>query len=156
MRVVLFNPQIPQNTGNIVRTCAVTGCSLSLISPLGFDVSEKQLRRAGLDYWLHVQVDLWDSLEERLEELASPFYFFSSHAKRVYTDVDYTANDWLIFGSETEGLPQKFHDRWPDRFLRLPMLPGQRCLNLASTTNTVVYEAWRQQGWPGSADSLNE
>lgn len=144
MKVILFQPQIPQNTGNIVRTCAVSGSALALVHPLGFSVKDRWLKRAGLDYWEGVQVEEIHDLEELLETTANPFYFFSSHAKTPYHQVSYTAEDWLIFGSETEGLPQKYQERWPERFLTIPMVEGKRCLNLATSVGIVVYEGIRQ------------
>lgn len=147
MKVVLFNPQIPQNTGNIVRTCAVTGSDLILVKPLGFPISDRHLRRAGLDYWEGVNVEMIDNLEVLLEITSSPFYFFSSKATRRYTDVDYSIDAWLIFGSESSGLPVHWQERWPERFVTLPMCEGVRCLNLATSVGIGVYEAWRQCGW---------
>jgi tRNA (cytidine/uridine-2'-O-)-methyltransferase len=144
VKVVLFQPQIPQNAGNIVRTCSVTGNELILVRPLGFSTSSRQLKRAGLDYWEGVNVLEIDDLAAYLENTSHPFYFFSSHAKPVYTDIAYTPNDLLIFGSETSGLPPDFREKWPDRFYTLPMIPGARCLNLANTVSVVVYEAWKQ------------
>lgn len=144
MKVVLFQPQIPQNTGNIVRTCAVTGSDLILIPPLGFKISDRKLKRAGLDYWEGVSMTLIDDLFSYLQGLESPFYFFSSHALKKYTDVSYTSHDHLIFGSETEGLPSLYWERWPDRFLTLPMIPRSRCLNLSTSVGIALYEAWRQ------------
>jgi tRNA (cytidine/uridine-2'-O-)-methyltransferase len=147
MKIVLVSPQIPQNTGNIVRTCSVTGCSLMLVQPLGFSVNDRWLKRAGLDYWEGVDVAIVDELESLLEQSEHNFYFFSSKAEKIYTEASFVATDWLIFGSETEGLPQHFHDKWPDRFLRIPMLPEARCLNLATSAGIVTYEALRQQQW---------
>lgn len=144
MKLILVNPQIPQNTGNIVRTCAVTGCSLTLVKPLGFSVNDRWLKRAGLDYWEGVDVSIIDNLEALLEETSDNFYFLSSKAEKVYTDIAYTPTDWLIFGSETTGLPPIYLERWPDRFIRIPMLPGARCLNLATSAGIVTYEALRQ------------
>lgn len=144
MKVVLYQPQIPQNTGNVVRTCAVTGADLLLITPLGFSINDRWLKRAGLDYWEGVRVELHDNLESLLEQSAVPFYFFSSKASLRYTDVCFEAHDWLIFGSETEGLPPVFFEKWPDRFVTLPMRPDARCLNLATSVGIGVYEAWRQ------------
>ena len=145
MKVVLFQPEIPQNTGNIVRTCAVTGTELLLVKPLGFSTSSRQLKRAGLDYWEGVDVSFTDNLEEILENTNQPFYFFSSKTDKIYTDTEYTEDDLLIFGSETSGLPKNFHEKWPDNFRTIPMLPGKRCLNLASSVAVVVYEAVRQR-----------
>jgi tRNA (cytidine/uridine-2'-O-)-methyltransferase len=145
MKIILFQPQIPQNTGNIVRTCAVSGCELVLVRPLGFSVSDRWLKRAGLDYWEGVNVELIDDLELYLEKAPAKFYFFSSKATICYTDVKYDKDDWLIFGSETTGLPNKITDRWPEQAVTIPMLPGARCLNLATSVGIGVYEALRQQ-----------
>lgn len=145
MQVVLFQPQIPQNTGNIVRTCAVTGTDLMLIRPLGFTVSSRRLKRAGLDYWEGVDVTILDDLESHLANTDRPFYFFSSHAERLYTEIDYTPHDLLIFGSETSGLSPSFLEKWEERFYTIPMKEGQRCLNLANAASIVLYEALRKQ-----------
>lgn len=145
MKIVLYQPQIPQNAGNIVRTCAVTGSDLILVRPLGFSIANRWLKRAGLDYWEGVHVELIDNLESYLENTDSSFYFFSSKVDRSYTDVEYGPQDLLIFGSETSGLPQSFFQKWPERFVTLPMLPEARCLNLATTVGVAVYEAYRQQ-----------
>lgn len=145
MKVILYQPQIPQNAGNIVRTCAVTGCSLTMVRPLGFSTHDRWLKRAGLDYWEGVQVDFIDNLEVYLKECPHPFYFFSSKATKLYSEIEYTKEDYLIFGSETAGLPPHFHEQWPDRFVKLPMIEGVRCLNLATSVGIGVYEAWRQQ-----------
>lgn len=145
MKIVLTQPQIPQNTGNIVRLCAVTGCSLMLVPPLGFSLASRHLKRAGLDYWNEVEITVEEQLEEKLASISAPFYFFSSKAKTLYTEKKYTQDSWLIFGSETTGLPAEWHQRWPEHFVTLPMIPGNRCLNLANSASIAVYEAWRQQ-----------
>lgn len=150
MKVVLFQPQIPQNTGNIVRTCACTGNELILVKPLGFSTANRWLKRAGLDYWEGVTVSEIDNLEIYLENLSSPFYFFSSHATKVYTDIDYSQGDHLVFGSETAGLPPIFWERWREKFYTLPMKPGARCLNLSNAVSIVAFEAWRQQQFSGA------
>lgn len=144
MKIILVNPQIPQNTGNIVRTCAVTGNDLILVRPLGFSITDRWLKRAGLDYWEGVNVQIIDDLMSLLENASVPFYFLSSKARRSYSSVDYTENDWLIFGSETEGLPSNLYERWPERFVKIPMKPGVRCLNLATSAGIAIYEATRQ------------
>lgn len=144
MKIVLYQPQIPQNTGNIVRTCSVTGCDLILVRPLGFSITSRWLKRAGLDYWEGVNVDIIDNLEERLSEASNDFYFFSSKASKLYSDVSYKKDDWLIFGSETSGLPPEFSKKWPEKFATIPMLPNARCLNLATSAGIVIYESWRQ------------
>jgi tRNA (cytidine/uridine-2'-O-)-methyltransferase len=147
MKIILFQPQIPQNTGNIVRTCAVTGSSLVLVKPLGFSISDRWLKRAGLDYWEGVNVEIVDDLEELLSSAPNNFYFFSSKAKTLYTEQQYNSDDWLIFGSETAGLPKLLLERWPEKCATIPMLPEARCLNLATSVGIVVYEAWRQQNF---------
>ena len=139
MRVVLFEPKIPQNTGNIVRTCSVTGCGLILVEPLGFSVTDRWLKRAGLDYWEGVEVEKISNLEAFLQQTTSSFTFFSSHATKLYTQEQYAEDHLLIFGSEDAGLPALYHERWPERFVKLPMRPGARCLNLATTVGIAVY-----------------
>lgn len=144
MKIVLFQPQIPQNTGNIIRTCAVTGTELVLVRPLGFSISDRWLKRAGLDYWENVKVHLIDDLEDYLESQSNNFYFFSSKSKQRYDQLSYQTEDLLIFGSETEGLPSQYAERWGDQFATIPMVSGQRCLNLATSVGIVTYEASRQ------------
>ncbi|MEI8365615.1 MAG: tRNA (cytidine(34)-2'-O)-methyltransferase [Parachlamydiaceae bacterium] len=145
-KIILFQPQIPQNTGNIVRTCSVTGSSLVLVRPLGFSVSNRWLKRAGLDYWEGVDVSYIDDLETFLEQTPHNFYFFSSKAPQSYTSISFKSDDLLIFGSETSGLPSHFTEKWPERFATIPMISGARCLNLATSVGIVLYEALRQQG----------
>lgn len=147
MKIVLYQPQIPQNTGNIVRTCSVTGNQLILVRPLGFSVTDRWLKRAGLDYWEGVNVEIIDNLEKFLDNTTHAFYFFSSKASTSYSSLAYSSTDILIFGSETFGLAPHFYQRWPDKFAKVPMLPTARCLNLATTVGIVVYEAERQQGF---------
>lgn len=144
MKVVLFQPQIPQNTGNIVRTCSVTGSDLILVEPLGFSINDRWLKRAGLDYWEGVEVLTIPDLMDYLETCSSPFYFFSSKAKIRHSDARYTSETHLIFGSETTGLPSEFFDRWPENFITIPMVPNSRCLNLATSVGIGVYTAWQQ------------
>lgn len=145
MKIILYQPQIPQNTGNIVRTCAVTGNDLVLVEPLGFSISSRWLKRAGLDYWEGVNVEIINNLETLLKHTPYNFYFFSSKASNCYTSYQYQPNDLLVFGSETAGLPADLLNAWPDRCAKLPMRPDVRCLNLATAVGIVVYEAWRQQ-----------
>lgn len=140
MKVILYQPQIPQNTGNIVRTCSVTGCELLLVEPLGYSLSSRHLKRAGLDYWEGVSVEKCRDLESYLDQTEAPFYFLSSHAEKSFTEVEYTPDTMLIFGSETEGLPDLYREKWPDKFIRIPMIRGARCLNLATSVGIAVYE----------------
>lgn len=152
--MVLVEPEIPNNTGNIGRTCVATGCALHLVRPLGFDTSEKACRRAGLDYWPRLGVREHDSLDEFLARHApSPdrLWLFSTHARRVYFDAPFRPGDALIFGSETRGLGRAVLDRFPERTLVMPMVPGERSLNLATAVCAVVYEGVRRCVAEGTA-----
>lgn len=145
MKIILYQPQIPQNTGNIVRTCHATGAELILVPPLGFQTDDKSLKRAGLDYWEGVSVSYLDNLMEFLENQTLPFYFFSSKGETVYSDVHYPKDSLLIFGSETTGLPIEFREKWPEKFLTIPMRKNSRCLNLSNSVAIALYEALRTQ-----------
>ena len=147
MKIILYRPKIPQNTGNIVRTCSVTGNALILVKPLGFSVSNRMLKRAGLDYWENVSVNFIEDLESFLDKTTEPFFFFSSKSQTCYTSATYTKDAILIFGSEDEGLPLSFREKWPDCFFTIPMRKNSRCLNLSNAASIVIYEAWRQQGF---------
>lgn len=149
MKIVLFQPQIPQNTGNIVRTCSVTNTGLVLVHPLGFSTKDRWLKRAGLDYWEGVAVEEIYDLEKYLETSQEPFFFFSSKSKRPYTEITYTSSSLLIFGSETTGLSPLFWERWSEKFYTIPMVETARCLNLASSASIVLYEALRQTHFEG-------
>jgi len=144
VKVVLFEPQIPQNAGNVVRTCSVTGCGLIFVRPLGFCIEDRWLKRAGLDYWEGVSLDVVDSLDDLVEGAESSFVFFSSKAKRLYTQEKYHLDHLLIFGSETHGLPRSFTQKWEERGVTIPMKHGARCLNLATSVGIGLYEAIRQ------------
>lgn len=151
--VILFEPQIPANTGNIIRLCANTGASLHLIRPLGFSLDDARLRRAGLDYHEYAAVRSHDSLEACLARLAPPRLFAcSTRGRRPYSEVRYRPGDALLFGPETCGLPPSVLARCgEERVLRLPMRPDSRSLNLSNCVAVMVYEAWRQNGHPGAA-----
>ena len=148
LHIVLVNPQIPQNTGNIARTCAVTGAALHLIKPLGFMVDDKHLKRAGLDYWHMLDITYYDSLGEFLDIAPGPVFCFTTKAGRGYSGVDYPDNCCLLFGREDAGLPVELLRSYPDNCLRLPMCDGARSLNLSNTVAVAVYEALRQWGFP--------
>ena len=152
IQVVLYQPEIPPNTGNIIRLCANTGAGLHLVAPLGFDLDEPRLRRAGLDYREFARVTVHDSLDRCLAALpGSPIYAFSSHASVPYTHAEYGRDCVLLFGPETRGLPAAVMDSVPmERRMTLPMLPGNRSLNLSNAVAVAVYEAWRQQGFDGA------
>ena len=148
--VVLYEPEIPPNTGNIIRLCANTGFDLHLIAPLGFDMEEKRLRRAGLDYREWARVRQHDSLRAYLDSVgpATRLLAFSTRARRDYTSIEYRSGDGLLFGPETRGLPQAVLDGVPaDRRARIPMQAGNRSLNLSNAVAVVCYEAWRQHGF---------
>ena len=147
LNVVLYQPDIPQNTGNIGRTCVAVGAKLWLIRPLGFRLDEKHLRRAGMDYWQHLDweaVDSWEDVHDRLPD--SNVWCLTKFATRLVWDADFQPGDILLFGSESRGLPDRIREKQPGRNLKLPMTELVRSLNLASTANTVVYEAVRQFG----------
>ena len=152
--IVLYQPEIPPNTGNIIRLCANTGCHLHLIEPLGFDLDDKKLRRAGLDYHEWADVKNYPSLAACTSKLAAmgSIYAISTRGKHGYSDINYASGDTLVFGPETRGLPQDYLDSLPpENILRLPMLESSRSLNLSNTTAIVVYEALRQTNFEGLA-----
>lgn len=150
--VVLFQPEIPPNTGNIIRLCANAGAALHLIHPLGFELSEARVKRAGLDYHEMATVREHADLDAFLRDLAPPRLFaVSTRGTRRYTEVEYREGDSFLFGPETRGLPQPLLDAMPrEQILRLPMRPGNRSLNLSNAVAVLVFEAWRQQGFTGS------
>ena len=148
--IVLVEPQIPQNTGNIARTCAVTGARLHLIEPLGFSLSDAQLKRAGLDYWKDLNVQTYaDFTSFERTHAGARLWLLSTHAKRCYSEAAFLDEDFLIFGKETAGLGEAVLARHPDRTLRIPMRETQRSLNLSNAVAIVVYEALRQVGFSG-------
>lgn len=152
LHIVLVEPEIPQNTGNIARTCAVIGASLHLIRPLGFELTEKWVRRAGLDYWDKVSVTEYDNLDAFFTlhpEAEQELWLATTKAPHCYTDVHYTSDCWLFFGKETAGLPEPLLLRFRERCVRIPMLPQVRCLNLSNSVAVLAYEALRQNNFPG-------
>ena len=150
--VVLVEPEIPPNTGNIARTCAATGCSLHLIRPLGFEISDKRLKRAGLDYWSSADVRVHDSLDELLRGVpASRVYFFTTKARKTYADVSYRSGDYLVFGKETKGLDEELLVAHAKQCVRIPMREGSRSLNLSNAVAVAVYEGMRQNSFSGLA-----
>ena len=150
--VVLVQPEIPQNTGNIARTCAATGCTLHLVRPLGFEISDKYLRRAGLDYWHLVNVEVHESLEAFLAQYpAARLHLFTTKAKRTYTQAQYRAGDFLVFGRETRGLDEEFLVQHPGECVRIPMREEARSLNLSNSVAIAVYEGLRQNDFAALA-----
>ncbi len=149
MNIVLVEPEIPNNTGNISRTCAVTGSSLHLVRPLGFSTDDKHLKRAGLDYWQYLDLHYYDSFDEVLQTYPNGrFFFATTKAKRFYTDISFQKDDFLVFGKETAGLPKAILKAYPEQIIRIPMGKDIRSLNLANSVAIILYEALRQQGWP--------
>lgn len=148
LHIVLHEPEIPQNTGNIARTCAVTGASLHLIRPLGFSTDSKYLKRSGLDYWDKLDITYYDSLSDFfLKHPDADYYCFTTKAPRVYTDVTYGDDCWLFFGKETKGLPETFLKEHLERCVRIPMRNTLRSLNLSNSVAIAVYEVLRQSGF---------
>lgn len=148
--IVLVEPEIPQNTGNVVRTCAATGCRLHLVRPLGFEVSDKYLKRAGLDYWHYVDITYYNSLDEFLEKTkGSRLFFFTSKARRAHSEARFCDGDFLVFGKETAGLPEELLLAREQTCVRIPMREGVRCLNLSNAVAVAVYEALRQNDYAG-------
>lgn len=148
LHIVLYQPEIPQNTGNIARTCAATGSMLHLIKPLGFSLEDKYLKRAGLDYWNMMQYRVYENFEELMAAWpGAQMHFLSTKAPRSYTQVAYQPDEFLVFGCETRGLPESLLSRVYDRCVRIPMVPGARSLNLSNSVAIVTYEALRQQGF---------
>lgn len=150
--VVLYQPEIPPNTGNVIRMCANTGSRLHLIAPLGFDIDEKAVRRAGMDYAELADLQVWQSLAKYMAAIGPPRWFaVSTRGTTRYDSVEYSRGDAFVFGPETRGLPQAVLEACPpQRRLRIPMQPGNRSLNLSNAAAVVVYEAWRQRGFPES------
>ena len=148
LNIVMVEPEIPQNTGNVARTCAATGASLHLVEPLGFRIDDKQLKRAGLDYWQYLDVHTYKNLEEFFEKNKGPFFFFSTKAPHIYSEVDYPDGAYLVFGKETAGLPEELLHEHPDSCVRIPMIPEARSLNLSNSVAIGVYEVLRQWGFP--------
>ncbi|MBM4356331.1 MAG: tRNA (cytidine(34)-2'-O)-methyltransferase [Deltaproteobacteria bacterium] len=150
MDVVLFSPEIPQNTGSVARLCAGTGVGLHLVGPLGFSLEDRYLKRAGLDYWGDVCLGVHKDLDSLLTRFAGrPVYFLSKKAERRYTDVAWTGEEVLVFGPESTGLPDWVLGRYGDACLRIPVRPSIRSLNLAAAVHVVVYHALERLGFPG-------
>ena len=149
--IVLVEPEIPQNAGNIARTCAVTSAKLHMVRPLGFEVTDKYLKRAGLDYWHFIDITYYDSIEEVMDKHynGSNFWFFSTKAKNIHSDVQYKDGDFLVFGKETKGLPESLLEKHYDECVRIPMMEETRSLNLSNSVCVGVYEALRQNDFKG-------
>lgn len=149
LNIVLVEPEIPQNTGNIARTCAATGSRLHLVRPLGFAIDDRKLKRAGLDYWHLLDITYYDGLDDFFAKNKGRFFYFTTKAPRTYCEVQYQDGDYLVFGKETAGLPEELLHDHPDDCVRLPMIDGARSLNLSNTVAVGVFEALRQTGFAG-------
>ena len=150
INIVLYSPEIPQNTGNISRTCAVTGARLHIIKPIGFEISDRTLKRAGLDYWDKLDVTYYENYEDFMEKNPEgKKYYFSAHAKCSYADAEYPDGVYLIFGRESVGLPKELVEKNSDSALRIPMRKTLRCLNLSNSVAIAVYEVLRRNNFEG-------
>lgn len=150
LNIVLLEPEIPQNTGNIARTCASSGAVLHMIRPFGFEIDNAKLKRAGMDYWFHLDIRYYDSLDEFFDKNKScDFYLFTKKAKRSYADVSYNDDVYLIFGRESCGLPEELIEKYKERALRIPMKHGLRSLNQSNSVAIATYEYLRQKSFDG-------
>ncbi|MBF1014807.1 tRNA (cytidine(34)-2'-O)-methyltransferase [Catonella massiliensis] len=150
MNIVLHEPEIPANTGNIGRTCVATGTSLHLIKPLGFDISDKAVRRAGMDYWKELDLHVYEDFEEFVEKNpGARIYMATTKARKAYTEVEYKGNDFIMFGKESAGIPEEILVKYEDTSVRIPMIGEIRSLNLSNSVSIILYEALRQQDFEG-------
>ena len=153
INIALIEPEIPQNTGNIARTCAAVGASLHLVKPMGFEIDDRKLKRAGLDYWHLLDITYYDSLDDFLtQNKDEKMYFFSTKAPQKHTDAEYPERVFLVFGKETKGLPEELLVKHPDRTVRIPMRENLRSLNLSNSAAVAVYEVLRQRNYEGLTD----
>ena len=149
INIVLVEPEIPHNTGAIARTCAATGARLHLVKPLGFDISDKMVKRCGLDYWHLVDISVYENISEYFEKNGDDnIWLATTKGSRPYTEADFTGDVSLLFGKETAGLPAWLREKYPDRCIRIPMISEARSLNLPNSVAVIVYEALRQQHFP--------
>ena len=149
LNIVLVEPEIPQNTGNIARTCAATGAALHLVRPMGFEPDDKKLKRAGLDYWHLLDITYYDDLNDFLEKTkGGKYFFFSTKGTHRHSDIEYPDNCYLVFGKETRGLPEHLLMQYPEQTLRIPMMDEARSLNLSNSAAIAVYEVLRQWDYP--------
>lgn len=150
MNIVLHEPEIPANTGNIGRTCVATGTSLHLIKPLGFDISDKAVRRAGMDYWKELDLHVYEDFEEFVEKNpGARIYMATTKARKAYTELEYKGNDFIMFGKESAGIPEEILVKYEDTSVRIPMIGEIRSLNLSNSVSIILYEALRQQDFEG-------
>ena len=148
INIVMVEPEIPQNTGNVARTCAATGARLHLVGPMGFKVDDKKLKRAGLDYWHYLDITYYESLENFFSKNNGTFFYFTTKGRQTHSEVSYPDNCYLLFGKETKGLPEELLIKNPERCVRIPMQGEIRSLNLSNSVAIAVYEALRQWDYP--------
>ncbi len=148
LNIVMVEPEIPQNTGNVARTCAATGARLHLVGPMGFTVDDKKLKRAGLDYWKYLDITYYDSLADFFEKNDGTYFYFTTKGRQTHSDVNYPDNFYHLFGKETKGLPEELLIKNPERCVRIPMQGEIRSLNLSNSVAIAVYEALRQWNYP--------
>ena len=148
LNIVLVEPEIPQNMGNIARTCAATGTRLHIVKPMGFSIDDKKLKRAGLDYWYLLDITYYENLDDFFSKNSGQFAFFTTKGRKTHSDYKYEDNCYLFFGKETKGLPEELLIKHPDECVRLPMIGDARSLNLANTVCVGVYEVLRQWNYP--------
>lgn len=148
INIVMVEPEIPQNTGNVARTCAATGARLHLVGPMGFSPDDKKLKRAGLDYWHFLDITYYDSLEDFFSKNNGDFFYFTTKGRQTHSEASYPDNCYLLFGKETKGLPEELLIKNPERCVRIPMLGGIRSLNLSNSVAIAVYEVLRQWDYP--------
>lgn len=148
INIVMVEPEIPQNTGNIARTCAATGARLHIVKPMGFNIDDKKLKRAGLDYWHYLDITYYDNLEDFFSKNDGAFFYFTTKGRKAHSDVSYPDNCYLLFGKETKGLPEELLIKNPERCVRIPMQGEIRSLNLSNSVAIAVYEVLRQWDYP--------
>ena len=148
INIVMVEPEIPQNSGNIARTCAATGARLHIVKPMGFNIDDKKLKRAGLDYWHYLDITYYENLEDFLSKNEGAFFYFTTKGRKAHSDVSYPDNCYLLFGKETKGLPEELLIKNPERCVRIPMQGEIRSLNLSNSVAIAVYEALRQWNYP--------
>lgn len=148
LNIVMIEPEIPQNTGNVARTCAATGAKLHLVGPMGFKIDDKKLKRAGLDYWHYLDITYYNNTAEFFKKNQGEFFYFTTKGRHTHSDIKYPDNAYLIFGKETKGLPEELLIKNPDRCVRIPMQGEIRSLNLSNSVAIAVYEALRQWDYP--------
>ena len=148
INIVMVEPEIPQNTGNVARTCAATGARLHIVKPMGFNIDDKKLKRAGLDYWHYLDITYYDGLKDFFSKNDGAFFYFTTKGRKTHSDVSYPDNCYLLFGKETKGLPEKLLIKNPERCVRIPMQGEIRSLNLSNSVAIAVYEVLRQWDYP--------